>query len=206
MVEFTRDTLIEAFAALGQRAHAAGRVIDIAVYGGSCLMLASNFRRATRDVDAVVATEDAFFRDAARALAAERGWPADWINDGVATYLSPAAPPPQHHDLFRAFPSERECGLRVFVPTAEYMLAMKLMALRSDGDDGKSDLGDAVALLAVVSPPSRDDIVALAAAFYPEARVSGKLRLALDQLWRAYQERSRKGGPDAPRYLGRTGA
>jgi hypothetical protein len=52
---FTAEMLEESFGELGQLAHEAGRVIDVAVYGGSCLMLVSNFRVATADVDAVTA-------------------------------------------------------------------------------------------------------------------------------------------------------
>jgi hypothetical protein len=45
-------------------------------------------------------------------------------------------------------------------------------------------------------------VVDLAARFYPEARVSGKLRLALDDLWRAY-ERHPEDLDGPPGYLGR---
>ena len=51
------ERLGDALNELGQIACEAGRVIDIALYGGSCLMLASNFRIATADVDAVAAED-----------------------------------------------------------------------------------------------------------------------------------------------------
>ena len=86
---FTAETLADAFAELGQLAHESGRVIDIAVYGGSCLMLVSNFRIATADVDAMAAEDQGFLDTAAQTVASRRGWPRDWLNDGVRTYLSP---------------------------------------------------------------------------------------------------------------------
>ncbi len=46
-----RAKLEEALVALGEEARAAGKVVDVAVYDGSCLLLASDFRVATRDVD-----------------------------------------------------------------------------------------------------------------------------------------------------------
>jgi hypothetical protein len=119
----TADTLASAFDELGQLAHAAGRVIDIAVYGGSCLMLVSNFRVSTGDVDAVAAHDQAFLDSAAQQIAGPRGWPADWLNDGVRTYLSPNVEGFEQHSLFRTYPSEAAPGLRVFVPTPEYMLS-----------------------------------------------------------------------------------
>ena len=50
----TVQDLHDAFMELGTHARREGKVIDLAVYGGSALMLASNFRVATEDVDAVV--------------------------------------------------------------------------------------------------------------------------------------------------------
>lgn len=46
-----RDALLDAFDRIGRAAVAAGTKLQIAVYGGSALMLASNFRFATEDVD-----------------------------------------------------------------------------------------------------------------------------------------------------------
>src|SRR5436853_236387 len=50
----TAQDLHDAFMELGARARREGKVIDLAIYGGSALLLASNFRIATQDVDAVV--------------------------------------------------------------------------------------------------------------------------------------------------------
>ena len=50
----TAQDLHDAFMELGAQARVEGKVIDLAVYDGSALMLASNFRLATQDVDAVV--------------------------------------------------------------------------------------------------------------------------------------------------------
>ena len=48
---FNRDALLDAFDQIGRAAALAGTKLQIAVYGGSALMLASNFRFATEDVD-----------------------------------------------------------------------------------------------------------------------------------------------------------
>ena len=48
---FDRDALLDAFDRIGRAAVEAGIKLQIAVYGGSALMLASNFRFATEDVD-----------------------------------------------------------------------------------------------------------------------------------------------------------
>jgi hypothetical protein len=48
---FGREALLDAFDQIGRAAARAGTKLQIAVYGGSALMLASNFRFATEDVD-----------------------------------------------------------------------------------------------------------------------------------------------------------
>jgi len=45
-----RDKLLGAFDEIGRAAARAGTQLNIAVYGGSALMLASNFRFSTEDV------------------------------------------------------------------------------------------------------------------------------------------------------------
>src|SRR6266700_1406754 len=98
----TRDALQQAFTELGTLARAEGKVIDLAVYGGSALMLASNFRETTRDVDGVVGADQSLIDRLAATVASSRGWPADWLNDGVRTYLSPNVEGVnEHHQLFR---------------------------------------------------------------------------------------------------------
>ena len=90
-------------------------------------------------MDAVAVDDRSFLDEAVRVVAARRGWPADWLNDGVRVYLSPKVDGLGQHSLFATYPAEETPGLPVFVPSPEYMLAMKLMALRIDpaGDRSK---------------------------------------------------------------------
>jgi hypothetical protein len=200
----TAQDLHDAFMELGARAQQEGKVIDLAIYGGSALMLASNFRVATQAVDAVAEGDQDTVIRLAEAVAGARDWPRDWLNDGVRTYLSPNVDGlRQHHALFRAYPSEQEPGLRVFVPTPEYMLAMKLMAMRLDPTGDKSDLADILNLLDVVGVHTLEDVVDFAASFYPEARISGRLHLGIQALWRVKDTPTQEGRHVAPTYLGR---
>jgi hypothetical protein len=170
-------------------------------------MLASNFRDTTRDVDGVVSTDQSLIDRLAATIAASRGWPADWLNDGVRTYLSPNVEGvSEHHQLFRSYPTEQEPGLRVFVPTPEYILAMKLMAMRLDETAGKSDLSDIINLLDVVEIATPEAAIAFAAGFYPEARVSARLLLGLQELWRLKRAHDGKATDEPPAYLGRSRA
>jgi GrpB-like predicted nucleotidyltransferase (UPF0157 family) len=83
------------------------------------------------------------------------------------------------------------------------MLAMKLMAFRIDPVAGKSDIVDIINLIEVVGLESADEAVEFAAAFYPEARISGRLKLGIRELWRIKNSPTQEGKHDAPAYLGR---
>ena len=48
-------------------------MVDMAVYGGSAIVLAWEFRVATRDVDAVVHGDPTFIRRAVKQVADEQG-------------------------------------------------------------------------------------------------------------------------------------
>ena len=76
----TVQDLHDAFMEFRAQARREGKVIDVAIYGGSALMLASNFRIATQDVDAVVEGDQAMVARWAEDIARTRNWPRDWLN------------------------------------------------------------------------------------------------------------------------------
>jgi hypothetical protein len=102
----TRQNLESAFRELGVRARAADKIVEIAVYGGSALILTLPGRVATKDVDAVIGQDQVWLREAVAALAEEKGWPSDWLNDGVKGWLSHRDADPEAKHLFKTYPSE----------------------------------------------------------------------------------------------------
>ena len=131
-------------------------------------------------------------------IADDQQLPANWLNDGVKGFLS------ARHDVTTGtlpqFPN-----LRLTMPVPEYMLAMKLMALRLDTSGGKSDLEDIINLMQISGMKEKGDILRFASRFYPEARTSGKLVLAIDHLWNEYSRRRERPTDETPSYLGRGG-
>src|SRR6202166_2444149 len=102
---FDRDALLDAFDQIGRAAVLAGTKLQIAVYGGSALMLASNFRFATEDVDIAdigQAWPD-WLTSVVAAIAREKGWAEDWLNDAVTFHLSPLAQLQRDHLPFGTF-------------------------------------------------------------------------------------------------------
>ena len=137
---FDRQSFERALHELGRRAHAEGKTIEIAIYGGSALMLTYDWRLATRDVDAVFDADRETVRRLAGAIAAERGWDPDWLNDGVKGFLSGADR--ESKRLFATYPSEDEAGLRVMLACPRYLFAMKCRAMRIGGVESNADLED----------------------------------------------------------------
>jgi hypothetical protein len=139
--ELTRDIIERAFDAMGEMAAQRGLVIEIAVYGGSCLILASDIRGTSGDVDAVFLVKGKAVRRLADDVA-RLGLPLDWINEAVTRMAPPIGNPEPNLLPFGEYPraTNAPVGLRVFLPTPAYLLAMKILANRLADDVDKAQL------------------------------------------------------------------
>jgi len=195
---FDRGALLDAFDRIGRAAALAGIKLQIAVYGGSALMLASNFRFATEDVDVSELEHPlpGWLAAVVDEIAKENGWLDDWFNDGVAFHLSPLADRALDHLEFGTFPRDgTPPGLAVSVPSAEYLLALKLKAARvTDPLRGETERLDILNLMQVVGISTVEEAMALLGRYFPvSAASSEKQRFLLKNM-------NRKGGNDAPKY------
>jgi hypothetical protein len=193
-----RDALLNAFDRIGRAAVAAGTKLQIAVYGGSALMLASNFRFATEDVDVSELEHPlpGWLAKVVYELAKQNNWQDDWFNDGVAFHLSPLANRSADHLEFGTFPRDgTPPGLVISVPSAEYLLALKLKAIRvTDPLRGETERLDILNLMQVVGISTAEDAIALLGRYFPVSAASPeKQRFLLRNMNRA-------GGIDAPKY------
>jgi hypothetical protein len=195
-VELTKQIIEQAFNEMGRIAAARGLTIEIAVYGGSCLILASDIRNASGDVDAVFLSDNGVVREIAAEVAKRLGLPDDWINEGVRRMAPPPGNPQPNLMPFGDYPmnSESAVGLRVFLPSPRYMLAMKMLSnrLAEDVDKARTDLGDAVGLMKITGISTRDELVALMKECYPqipgnvEPTIHLRIAAKIDTLMDAY--------------------
>ena len=197
-VAFDRDALLDAFDRIGRAAVEAGTKLQIAVYGGSALMLASNFRFATEDVDVSELPRPLpeWLSTTVGEIAEERDWQEDWFNDAVVFHLSSLAQRADDHLEFGTFPRDgTPPGLVVSVPTAEYLLALKLKAFRiMDPLRGEDERLDILNLMRVVGISTADEAIASLGKYFPlSAASSEKQRFLLKNM-------NRGGGADAPKY------
>jgi hypothetical protein len=195
---FDRDALLDAFDRIGRAAALAGTKLQIAVYGGSALMLASNFRFATEDVDVSELEHPlpGWLATVVNEIAKENGWLDDWFNDGVAFHLSPLADRALDHLEFGTFPRDGgPPGLAVSVPSAEYLLALKLKAARvTDPLRGETERLDILNLMQVVGISTVEEAMALLGRYFPVSAASSEKQQFL------LKNMNRKGGNDAPKY------
>lgn len=136
MALLTRQDIINALERLGQLAAADGYTLQLLIVGGAAMALGYNARQATQDIDALFLPppEARVVRSWAAAIARERDWPDDWLNDGAKGYLIGISQGP-------VLMASR--GIEARQPATEQLLAMKLCAWRDD-----VDIADAVRLLA----------------------------------------------------------
>jgi hypothetical protein len=195
---FDREQLLDALDEVGRAAIEAKARVDIAVYGGSALMLASNFRFATEDLDVAEIGKPwpEWLIRVVGELAARNGWSETWLNEAVTFQLSPEATPEPDLVPFGTFPRRSaETGLTISVPTARYMLALKLKALRVSEAKGAGDMADVANLLAVLGIESVEPAIGILGEYFPKsAQDADKQRFVLKRLL------SKEVPHDAPRY------
>jgi len=181
---FTKEKLKEAFEFMGQTAAERGIVLEIAVYGGSCLILASDIRNASGDVDAVFLTNRPVVREISDLAARKLNLAVGWLKEGVKSYAPPIGNPHPTLFPFGDYPTKTKTGvgLRVHLPTPEYMLAMKLLSARSDEDleETQSDQSDAIGLMKITGKTTKEDLLLLVEECYPRIPgiiLNGALRI-----------------------------
>ena len=131
----SRARITQALRRLGELAHEQKVTLEVSLYGGAVFTLVYGSRDATKDVDAVV-RQGEFANTLAFKVAKELSLPDDWLNDHVKQFLAAK-------EAKRELPqSDFGEGLRVSVPTAAYLLAMKLRACRPPLPGYAGDYGD----------------------------------------------------------------
>jgi len=118
---------------LVEQACAEGLQATICVIGGAAVELHLGDRGATRDIDALVFKAGIVDHIVGR-IAAERGWPRNWLNSEARLYASAHDDPLQWTELLRS----GEAVVRV--APVEVLIAMKLYAARGARDFSDLDL------------------------------------------------------------------
>jgi predicted nucleotidyltransferase len=124
-----RQMLEKAFEMVGKRLADKKVLGEIAVYGGTAVMLQLEYREQTADVDCVVVEGHGAVMDAVRSVGRELNIGDSWLNENVSVYTSTKQ---TSQDLlpYGAYPKSSRPWLNVTMAKPEYLLAMKVEALR----------------------------------------------------------------------------
>lgn len=139
---------------------------EISLFGGAVMVLAFNARIATKDVDAIFEPVKEI-RNAAHRIAELHALKLDWLNMAVRMFVV-------KHDRELLFDLP---NLRVTVPESDYLLAMKMIALRPQTEDED----DAIFLIKKLRLQSKADVLEIIADYYPRKEISATTITWLDE-------------------------
>lgn len=141
---------------------------EILLYGGAVMVLAFDARPATKDIDAVFIPKSVM-RDAIKQVAENNGLPEDWLNDGVEGFQSSMGGK-------KLFLNLR--NLAIYIPTPEYLLAMKVLSSRVD----TKDRTDILFLIKELHVKTSEEIFDLTEKYYPRNRIEPKTQFFIEEL------------------------
>ena len=141
---------------------------EIGICGGAVMCLVYHARAATKDVDAIFKPTKEI-REASQRVASLFGLEKNWLNDAVKAHFH--VDPPREDVL-------QLSNLRVWAPSAEYMLAMKCVSARFDTFD-KDDTKFLISYLKLTKP---EQVFAIISKYYPHERVPAKTQFLIEEL------------------------
>lgn len=164
-----KQELLHAFGCLDEELERRGVRAELFVVGGAAMAIAYDARRTTTDVDAIFVPSEVV-RDAARVVAEQLDLDPDWLNDGAKGF-APGNDPDQVSVFEGRFMS-------VAAASPRYLLAMKLLASRTD-----RDVDDIKFLFELCGLSSADDGAKLLESYYPARVIPARSHLLLQELF-----------------------
>lgn len=176
------DVVSGAFEVMGRYLREREALGEIAIYGGTAILLQFDWRRTTQDVDAVILNgeREGAVKDAVAYAALALGLPDEWLNN----YVDGFTPEREERSFFSAFgsyPAGETPGLRVFLAKPEYLCAMKLKALERGVLDDR-DFNDAVRLAREVGVEDEEGLMRIYAGFFPDEELPPLSALRLPEV------------------------
>jgi hypothetical protein len=189
-IELDRSKIEEAFRIMGQYLLDRKTLGEIAVYGGSAILLQFDWRMTSHDVDARVLSQGnhGLVSDAAAEAAKRLRLPRSWLNESVTMYVK-RGEDSGDRTFLGVYPSPERVGLRVVAAKPIYILAMKIAAIERVTLDDR-DFRDAVNLALECGIRTSAGLRNVFAHFFGEEAIPTRATLRLEDLARAIAAKS----------------
>lgn len=163
------ETIRRLFHALNNALREKKVIGEIGICGGAVMCLVFNARKSTKDVDGIFEPTREI-RDAALRVAKAEHMPEGWLNDAAKGFFLSHPPTVDVLNL---------SNLRVWAPTADYMLAMKCISARFDSHDGE-DVGFLIKHLDLNKP---EQVYAIIENYYPRKHIPPKTQFFIEEFF-----------------------
>ena len=140
---------------------------EICIYGGAAMYLAFKARPATKDVDAIFEPVKVI-RGAINRIAEKYGLNEGWLNLAVKMFVV------EHEKILFDL-----ANLKVFVPTADYLLAIKVLAMRAESFDAE----DVKFLIKDLQLKNADEIFRILNDYYPNKKIKTETKFQLEEIF-----------------------
>ena len=168
MIALDTNKMVQLFEALNAELRARDVLGEIGLCGGAVMCLVFKTRASTKDIHAVFEPAREI-RKAARKVARRFSLPDDWLNDAAKGFF--LTEPPRQDVLSYS-------NLRVWAPTADYMLAMKCVSDRFD----THDRNDVLFLMGNLRLKSPDEVFHIIGKYYPRERIPAKTKSSIEEI------------------------
>ena len=164
----TKNEIVTAFKNLNEGLRSDGSKAEICIVGGAVMCLVFNAREQTKDVDAIFHPKTKVY-ELARQVAKNQGLPEDWLNDSAKAYINNKIEQIEILNLSH---------LKIFAPSAKYMLAMKCLAARV----GTKDEWDIEFLINHLRLTKVQDVMNIVTSFYDIKLIQPKTQYIIEEI------------------------
>lgn len=164
----TKNEIVGAFKKLNDGLRVDGSKAEICIVGGAVMCLVFNAREQTKDVDAIFHPKAKVY-ELAKQIAKDQGLPEDWLNDSAKGYINSKVEQVEVLNMSH---------LKIFAPSAKYMLAMKCLAARV----GTKDEDDIEFLIKYLRLTKVQDVVNIVASFYDVKLIQPKTQYMIEEI------------------------
>lgn len=143
---------------------------ELILFGGASMCLVYDARTSTKDIDAVYEPKP-IINELVQKIAVKYKLEDNWLNDSVKGFVSNTS----EIQEFMTF-----TNLKVHTVTAQYLLAMKLLASRGTGS---KDFDDIKYLVSCLGINTSQEVYDLLSKYYPNNKVLPKVQYVIEELF-----------------------